>query len=317
MNIVIITPAAAPVLGGNRNTAQRWARLLRELGHRVRIGTAWDSRAADAMIALHARKSHAAIKNFSLAQPAAPLILCLTGTDLYRDIQFDAEAQESMQLATRLIVLQEQGLNELPPQIRARTRVIYQSARLVKSVPPLKSCFEIYVIGHLREEKDPFRCAMALQYLPASSRIVVRQLGQSLSQEMEDEAKQWMQHEPRYQWLGEVSHAAARRRLARSRLLVVSSRMEGGANVISEAVISRVPVLASNIAGNIGMLGKDYAGYFELENERELAKLLHRAESDKIFYRRLKTQCAKRLSLLREKNEKASLRRLLSESLAR
>jgi putative glycosyltransferase (TIGR04348 family) len=313
MNIIIITPTASPLLGGNRNTANRWARLLRTLGHRVRVATQWDGGRANLMIALHARKSHEALVNFSNARPSSPLVLCLTGTDLYRDIRFDAQAQDSLQRATRLIVLQEEALLELSQELRAKTRVIYQSARPVKLVPPLKDCFEVCVIGHLREEKDPFRCAGALRYLPPSSRIVVRHFGRSLSKDLEEEARRWMEREPRYQWLGEVSHYQARKRLARSRLLVVSSKMEGGANVISEALIARVLIIASYIPGNIGMMGKDYSGYYPVEDEWQLAQLLKRVEAETAFRKQLKQQCAKRLPLIREKTEKNGLRQLLAE----
>ncbi|HSS46945.1 MAG TPA: selenoneine biosynthesis selenosugar synthase SenB [Burkholderiales bacterium] len=313
MNIAIITPATAPILGGNRNTAQRWARLLRVLGHRARVQACWDGRRADAMIALHARKSCESIKKFSVLQPDQSLILCLTGTDLYRDIKTDASARESLQLASRIIVLQEMGLQELSPELRRKTRVIYQSAKPVKPTLPLKNCFEICIIGHLREEKDPFRCVMALQHLPPSSRIRVSHMGRAMTGAMEKEARRWMAREPRYQWLGEIPHRQARRRLARSRAMVISSRMEGGANVISEALMARVPIIASSIRGNIGMLGADYSGYYPLGDERRLALLLQRVENDPAFRRLLNRQCKKRLPLIQEKTEKNSLKRLLAE----
>ena len=94
MNIVIITPAAASALGGNRNTAQRWGRFLRRFGHHVKVQTEWVEGPADLLIALHARKSHDSIKRFVTRMPRVPLVVCLTGTDLYRDIRTDASAQE-------------------------------------------------------------------------------------------------------------------------------------------------------------------------------------------------------------------------------
>jgi hypothetical protein len=48
---------------------------------------------------------------------------------LYRDIRSDAQAQRSLDLATRLVVLQAEGLRELPPVHAAKAMVIYQSAR--------------------------------------------------------------------------------------------------------------------------------------------------------------------------------------------
>lgn len=314
MRIAVITPAGARSRHGNRNTAARWARLLRELGHRVAVQTSWDERAADLMIALHARRSHESIKRYAAHCPQRPLIVVLTGTDLYRDIQHDAGAQESMRLATRMVVLQEAGLSELAPTMRRKTRVIYQSTKAIQPRPPLKSCFEVTVSGHLREEKDPFRTAAALAHLPSESRIRVSHLGGAMSPQMEREALAWTRHQPRrYRWLGELAHGKALRILARSRLMVISSRMEGGANVVSEALAAGVPVLASKISGNIGMLGRDYAGYYPLEDEKVLARLLWRAESEPGFYHHLRRQCAARSKLVRPRVEKRELNKLLVE----
>jgi putative glycosyltransferase (TIGR04348 family) len=312
MKIALITPAARGARNGNRGTALRWAGMLRELGHRVSIQVDWDGVPVDAMLALHARRSHASIRNFVVCCPDKPLVLALTGTDLYRDIRNDPEAQASLPLATRMIVLQEMGLDELPPALRRKTHVVYQSAQPVRRVPKLKSCFEVIVSGHLREEKDPFRAAAALSHLPVGSNIRVSHIGGAMSPAMATEARRWMRHEPRYRWLGEVAHGKALRLLARSRLMVISSRMEGGANVVSEALANRVPVLASHISGNIGMLGKHYAGYFPLEDDHALAQLLSRCESDTAFYRQLAAQCRARQPLTTHAHERSALKRVFA-----
>jgi putative glycosyltransferase (TIGR04348 family) len=265
------------------------------------------------MIALHARRSRAAIAAFTRAYPRHPLVLILTGTDLYHDIRVNAAARRSLELATRLIVLQEQGLAELGPALQKKTRVIHQSTRPTRQVPPLTSCFEVCASGHLRDVKDPFRLAAALHYLPAESRIRAVQVGGAMSAAMGREARRWMRGEPRYRWIGELPHVAALKRLARARAMVISSRMEGGANVITEALAAGVPVIASRIPGNIGMLGGDYAGYYPFGDEQALARVLWRAESDPGFYRRLKQQCAARRQLTRRSREKEALRRLLRE----
>jgi putative glycosyltransferase (TIGR04348 family) len=313
MKIVIVTPAKARSRHGNRNTTERWAGLLRALGHRVAVQVSWAGAAADVIIALHARRSHDSVRRFSAAYPGRPLVLALTGTDLYRDIRFDPDARQSMRLASRLIVLQEMGLAELTPAVRGKTRVIYQSARATAPKPPLSGCFEIVVSGHLREEKDPFRAAAALAYLPRNSRIRIVHLGAAMSTTMARAARSWAEREPRYRWIGELPHWKAMQRLARSRLMVISSRMEGGANVVSEALAVGVPVIASRISGNIGMLGARYAGYYPLENERALARLMWRAESDPAFYRSLKAQCRQRRTLVAPQREREALRKLLAE----
>lgn len=313
MKIVLITPAAPGSRYGNRNTAVRWAALLRELGHRVVVQERWNGQGADAMLALHARRSHDSIARYAERRPDHPLIVALTGTDLYRDIREDANAQESLELASRLIVLQEMGLRELPPRLRRKTRVVYQSCDPVRPRPALKSCFEIVVSGHLRDEKDPFRGAAALQCLPAGSRIRITHIGGAREPAMAAEAKNWMRNQSRYVWRGELPRAQALSTLARARALLLSSRMEGGANVISEALTARVPVIASRIPGNVGMLGRDYRGYYPVGDERALARLLQRIESETGFLAGLKKQCALRRTLISRGKEREALRSLLSD----
>ena len=313
MKIALITPAAQRARNGNSHTSSRWAAMLRALGHRVSVEMVWNGEPVDAMLALHARRSHESIKRFAMAHPDRPLIVALTGTDLYRDIRIDADAKQSMQLATRMIVLQEMGLKELTPTLAKKTRVIYQSAKPFASRAPLKTCFEVTVIGHLREEKDPLRAALALTHLPLNSNIRVTQLGRSLDNEITRAAQAIMSGEPRYHWLGEVPHWKARQYLARSKIMVISSRMEGGANVVSEALMAGVPVIASKMSGNIGMLGNDYLGYYPVGNERALAKLLHRAETDREFYSELKRLCYQRKKLITAAGEKRALASLLRE----
>lgn len=313
VKIALITPAPPGTRHGNRSTATRWAGMLRELGHRVTIQVDWDGAPTDLLLALHARRSHASIRNFAVCCPDKPIVLALTGTDLYRDIRSDPEAQASLPLAARLIVLQAQGPLELAPALRKKTHVVYQSARVIKRAPPLKTHFEVIVSGHLRDEKDPFRTAAALAYLPVTSKIRVTHIGGAMSDAMARQAHTWMRREPRYRWLGEVAHGKALRLLARSRLMVISSRMEGGANVVSEALANNVPVIASRIAGNIGMLGRDYAGYYPLENEQALARLLSRAEMQPAFYSKLAAQCRARKPLTTHTAERNALQRALKD----
>jgi len=312
MKIALITPAAANSRYGNRNTAVRWAQLLRELGHQVGVQQHWNGRSADVLLALHARRSHDSIVRFAERYPERPLLLALTGTDLYRDIHTDANAQESLELATRMVVLQDMGLRELPPRLRRKTQVIYQSCETILRQPPLKSCFEIVISGHLREEKDPFCGAAAMKYLPAGSRIRLTHIGGARDPALAAEARRWMKREPRYVWLGELARPHALATLARARAMLLSSRMEGGANVISEALTARVPVIASKISGNVGMLGRGYRGYYPVSDARALAKLLHRIETNAEFLTALRTQCAGRRKLISVAQEKRGLKMLLA-----
>jgi putative glycosyltransferase (TIGR04348 family) len=288
MRIAIVTPSAASTRTGNRHTAQRYAAFLRGAGHRVRVASSWDGGDCDLMIALHARKSHDSIERFHGRHPARPLVVVLTGTDLYRDIRVDASAQSSLDMATLLVTLQDMGRLQLPRELRSKVRTVYQSARASRRARPPRRRFRVCVLGHLRDEKDPFRAALALAHLPEAREIEVVHLGDALTPTMADEARRLMRAEPRYRWVGGVPHSRALAWLARSHLLVVSSRMEGGANVICEASRLGVPVVASRIPGNVGMLGRGYPGYYPLEDDAALARLIARAGADTRFYARLK-----------------------------
>ena len=312
MKIALVTPAAAHSRYGNRNTAVRWAQMLRELGHEVRVQQSWDGRSADVMLALHARRSHDSIARFAERYPQRPLIVALTGTDLYRDVHHDANAQESLELATRMVVLQDMGLRELAPRLRHKTQVIYQSCEAIPRRPAIRSCFEIVISGHLREEKDPFCGAAALEHLPGESRIRITHIGGARDPALAREARRWMQREPRYVWLGELNRSHALATLARARAMLLSSRMEGGANVISEALTARVPVIASRISGNIGMLGHRYRGYYPVGDAPALAQLLLKIESGPDFLALLRRQCTERRKLISAAQERRGLRALLT-----
>ncbi len=312
-HIVIISPALANANNGNWQTARRWSRFLRK-DYRVSIAVQWDGNPCDAMIALHARRSASSIAAFSAAHPTLPLVVVLTGTDLYRDILSDADAQRSLQLATHLVVLQPAGLEMLDQAARSKTRVIYQSAPSLKAIdrhpetPP--RYFDVTMIGHMRSEKDPATFIRAAELLQAK-KIRLIHIGSALDPALGRLAEQTRQRHPQYQWLGNLPHAATRQRLKRSHLMAITSRMEGGANVIIEAVTSGVPVLASDIPGNRGMLGEKYAGYFPAGDSLKLAQLIERAAGDPKFYGRLQTQCAARAPLFAPERERASLLELL------
>ncbi len=313
MKIFMACPAPPRSRKGNRVTAVRWARILRDLGQGVTIAQEFDGSRYDLLIALHARRSHAAIQAYRRQYPQGLLVVALTGTDLYRDLPSSCRAQRSLAMADRLLVLQPHALTVLPPQVREKTRVIRQSTvpvgRRQRPAPP----FDVCVLGHLRQEKDPFRAAWALGLLPASSQVRVTHAGQALTPAMEKQARRLMNRDGRYRWLGEVPRWRARLLLTGSRLLVISSRLEGGANVVSEALVEGVPVLASHVSGNIGMLGEDYPGYFPVGNTRALAKLLWRAESDSLFYRELEKRCRRLAPLFAPRREREAWQQLLAE----
>lgn len=293
-------------------TALRWQRFLEELGYSVGVTESWSGGDAGLLIALHAYRSHQSIVEFKKKYPNRHIVLILTGTDLYRDMENHSEVIQSMEMADQLITLQSSALDSIPASLRYKAQVIYQSVEIGTTDSVAKEDFLVSIIGHLREEKDPFCIARSLPLLPADSKITVRHLGQAMNSEMKDLAKHFNATIDRYQWIGEVSHADALRMLSQSRLMVISSRMEGGAHVVSEAIALGIPVIASDIPGNRGLLGEDYPAYYPVANESALANLLYRSETMPTFYASLQKYIDLRKELIKPAREKQSIQELVS-----
>lgn len=288
IRIFIATPAKRGSNKGNRITAQRWGSILKSLGHLVTVDEVFSEGSYDLLIALHARKSAKSVARFRSKVPHGRVIVALTGTDLNIDLGQSDLVDQSLELADRIVLLAPPGGQKLSNVFLHKSRVIFQSSSPLCN-PPAKLIrfFEVSVLGHLRPVKDPFRTALAARSLPASSRVRVVHFGQALTKQMERIANREMERNRRYRWLGSVSHAEALRRLARSRLTVLSSESEGGSVVLSEAIANQVPILATRIDATVGMLGQLHPGLFEFEDTEALAKLINRAETDPDFYRNL------------------------------
>jgi len=307
-SVVIVSPALADSNNGNWQTARRWQLFLSE--HRRSAGSiaAWSQ------------------SRGVTAQGSPGLVLALTGTDLYRDIDTDETAQQSLELAQHLIVLQEKGLEKLGEALQAKTSVIFQSTTSRKTLPKPKRRLKVVMVGHLRDEKMPQTLMEAAVLLRGYPDIYIDHIGGPLDPELAQAAEETMQACPNYRWLGNQPHGATRTRIQRAHVLVHASKMEGGAHVIMEAVCSGTPVVASYIDGNIGMLGAGYAGYFPLGNSHALANLLTQLQEDIVnpkplapgkssLYTKLKNQCAERAKLFTPENEQNELIRLVQQAI--
>jgi putative glycosyltransferase (TIGR04348 family) len=312
LRIRIVQPEVGRLTTGNSVTAQRWAGILRDLGHRVALGSEWTGQPCDLLVALHVRKSHASIARFREAHPDRPLVVALTGTDLYHEVRSSKQAQASLACASRLVVLQPRGVAVLPAKYRGKTRVIRQSARCPNGLPaPRRDPLQVGVLAHLRRVKDPFRAARAARLLPEASRIRILHAGGALEPGMTAKARAHEALGRRYRWVGALSRAQALRLLARSRLLVLTSRLEGGANVVAEALACGVPILSSRIDGILGTLGGNYPGYFRVGDTRGLARLLRRFEADASFRGALARHCCRLKPLVHPARERRSWEALL------
>ncbi len=307
-----MTPAPAGSLHGNRITALRWRGFLEELGYSVDVTESWSGGDTGLLIALHAYRSHQSIVAFKKQYSGRPIVLILTGTDIYRDIANHSEVLQSMEIANQLVVLQAAAIHSVPTHLQYKVQVIYQSVEMDIRDSASKEDFLVSVIGHLRDEKDPFCIVRSLPLLPADSKITVKHLGQAMNAQMKDQAENFNATIDRYQWLGEVSHADALKMLSNSRLMVISSRMEGGAHVVSEAIALGIPVIASDIPGNRGLLGEDYPGYYPVGDENALATVLYRAEKMPSFFASLQKHIDLRRELITPAREKQSIHDLVS-----
>ena len=328
MRIQLVTPAGQRSRAGNRATATRWARLLRETGHQVNVTehATGDSR-AEAMLALHAWRSADSIQAFDERHPERPLVVTLTGTDIYGFQHSDRDTTlNSLERADALIGLHDRVGDDIPEQYRERLHTVFQSARpLPDSYRPgggaaktrRSGSFRILVAGHLRAEKDSLRAARAARELPGDSGIEVINVGRAHSPDWAEAATREMADNPRFQWRGEVPHWRVRRLMARAQVMVISSVMEGGANVVSEACVAGLPVVASDIPGNRGLLGDDYPAYYPTQDTAALRDLLLRVERDPDFLADLRERCAARAPWFQPEAERAGLERALAFARAR
>jgi putative glycosyltransferase (TIGR04348 family) len=317
----IATPYAASANNGNWRTAARWVRLLRD-HFRVIVqgpddtddtGRAMATR--ECLIALHARRSHTVIRSWREARPADPLIVVLTGTDLYRDFPDSAEARDSLRIADRLIVLQENAVEYLPPEHRSKARVVYQSSRSLLPAAKSDGRLNCVLVAHLRPEKDPLTAIAAWRYLPQRAAVFLNIVRDGLDPVLARSVREAVAQDRRIHWLGALAHPRTRQLIKRAHLLLVPSLMEGGANVIAEAVTAGTPVLASRISGNVGMLGSAYPGYFPAVDAQALAALLKRCTEEARFYAALGRHCRARRSQFSPQRERSSLLALLGELL--
>ncbi len=312
--VLIVSPALASANNGNWQTASRWAHMLSN-NCRTGIASAWNGQPCEALIALHARRSADSIARFAQTHPGRACIVVLTGTDLYRDIHADPAAQASLQFATHLVVLQSEGMQELPEAVRNKAVVIYQSARALKPAPVPAKSLKVISVGHLRDEKDPLTFMRAAGRLAQRADIHFELIGDALEPVLRKAAERTQRSCPQFHWLGALPHATTRQYIKRSQLLVSTSRMEGGAHVILEAAQSGCAVLASRISGNVGMLGTGHAGYFDLGDDAALAGLIERSRDDAGFLHRLRDQTAARAPLFQPAEEERRLNQLITTAL--
>ena len=268
------------------------------------------------MVALHAFRSADSIARFSDNRPGRPVALMLTGTDIYGEMGRTAEAARSLELANHIVTLQEDALSLLPARWRRKARVIFQSARAMRAKAKPRNRLDCVVAGHLRPVKDPRTLLAAVRLLPPGLPIRVRHFGAPLDLALGEAAFALQASDRRYRYHGARPHGVVRDAMRSAHVLVHPSLAEGGANVIAEAVMAGTPVIASRVPGNVGMLGRRYAGYFEPGDAKGLAALMQRALREPGYLARLREQCGRRRPLFAPAAEARAVRGLVAEMLA-
>ncbi len=308
-----MTPALAAANNGNWQTASRWARMLAPV-YRVDLRAQWQpgDPAGALLIALHARRSAPSIAAWPLERP---VLLVLTGTDLYGDIGHDAAAQASLARADALVLLNRLGARALPAALRHKAVVILQSCSARRPGPRPRLHLRALMVGHLRAEKDPATLFAAARLLAQRPDIRIDHIGAALDPRLAAEAEALTHAQPNYRWLGERAHAEVRARIARASVLVHASRLEGGAHVVIEALRAGTPVLASRVDGNLGLLGDDWPLYFEPGDATGLAAGLLRLREAPAILADLSALAQQRAVAFDPKLERAALHALVQRLL--
>lgn len=311
LRIEIVTPAPPGALHGNRITALRWHQFLMHLNYQSTVTEQWSGKSCDLLIALHGLRSYDSIKSFKRTHPDHPVVLIMTGTDIYRDLKNSKKVIQSMEMADAIVVLQPEAIHSLPKKFHTKVRVIYQSVKGITKKEPPKRHFLASIIGHLRSEKDPFCAAQSIKLLPPDSKIQLIQLGQAMSPDFKKEAISLDKKIDRYRWLGQLSHSKTLQWLSRSHVMIISSVMEGGAHVVSEAIAIGIPVIASDIPGNRVLLGHSYPAYYPVGDQVALSKILTKAETNTAFYQKLCKAIAVRKKIIKPELEQKSIQKLI------
>jgi len=312
MKVCVASPYPLSELKGNSVTTDRIVAMLNEGGVEARGSYGNDGEPADILITLHAIKGAPAVFDFKKKTPNGRVIILLTGTDIYQGLAEGSQiGGDALQVADRIVVPQEAALRKLPEKVRGKTVVIRPSLDpIAVKATSSQSPFVISVVGHLRPVKRPFLTIETLAQHPEWSDLEVWQIGQALDAEMRKTAEFWMEEDKRYRWCGGLPREESLALCAKSSLTINSSILEGGANAVLEAMTMGVPVLASRIEGNVGLMGDYYPGYFE---EGGMAKALEAIMHQRVDLDEWSLLLADRLPLFSRVRESESWLELLIE----
>lgn len=303
MNDVLIhSPFSLHTGQGNAVTADRTELILRTAGFEVQVeGEVYEGVDARCLVALNARRSAGVVADFDRQHPGRRLIVVVTGSDINHPEMEDGDSETrwTMARADALVILHEADLEALPAELRKKAVCIFPSVSLPEGTrhqPAQGERFEVIMAGNLRGVKNPQLAVEGARVLEDDSPIFISSYGDA-SAELAAEITRASEELGHFQWCGKVDHTSLIGKMAQAHLLLNTSTIEGGANAICEAVTMGLPVVASDIRGNVGMLGRNYPGLFPSGDAQAMVSLLRRCAKDTAFYRDLKSAVEQRASL--------------------
>lgn len=317
MEIAVFSPYSLTSPKGNTITTQRLVSLLGNLGcSAVAVDDSASVGTPDVLIALHATRSLSVSREYKSQRLDGQLWVYLTGTDVYAADQSSADLAEALGMADVIMVSQSAIVQSLAEEFRDKCAVIPASVFLPELPQVIDSSSsdstKFGFVGHLREVKNPFLMNRAMQLCDGDLTAVT--MGAELEPGFQEQVEEWQQRDPRFRYLGNVPHAEALARLSQLDYSINSSFSEGGANAVAESIVLGIPVLASRIEGNLGLLGEEYVGYYEGDNARSLADLMARVMQDQSFARELRQQTEGLAEYFAPRREQEALAQLLQSS---
>ena len=301
-DVLIYSPFAHQTGQGNTVTADRTELILRSAGFSViSEGGSYSGRDAKCLIALNARRSAAEVAGFDELNPGRQIIVVVTGSDINHPQMEDecSDTRKTMVRADALVMLHETDLEALPAELRKKAECIFPSVKLpggIKHRPWDGDRFEVIMAGNLRAVKNPQLAVEGALLLTDDSPVFISSYGDAPA-ELAAEMTLASEQAGHFQWCGKVDHDSLMEKMARAHLLLNTSTLEGGANAICEAVSMGLPVVASDIRGNIGMLGSDYPGLFASGDAKAMVGLLQRCAETASFHADLKRAVEQRAVL--------------------
>ncbi len=310
LEVLIHSPFPRETTQGNTITADRLRDVLVKAGVSVGMSVVdYSGEQARCMVALNAWRSAKDVAKYRALHPTGKVIVIITGSDINHEELADENSptRQTMASADALVMLHDQEFHKLSAELQQKCHVIYPSVTLPDHIThkrvPRDSCMAL-IAGNLRPVKNPTLAVDACYLLAKGdyASVSVDVFG-SASGEIESAVRAASERLPHYQWHGMISHQELLGEMSQADVLLNVSLGEGGANAICEAITMGLPVIASDIGGNQGMLGADYLGYFPSGDQQALAEILHRVASDEVFYERLKSQVEERALLFSYRRE--------------